>query len=81
MRLLEPRNMDEIELRQFGKEGKPLVMVPEDDFDIIMDTDFDSSILRDPMATGNKRIPKKTLNRLGDIKSTLINFSRGPDLP
>ncbi|RLB95672.1 MAG: hypothetical protein DRH90_25310 [Deltaproteobacteria bacterium] len=79
MRLLEPRNMDEIELSQFGKDGKPLVMVSEDDFDIIMGADIDSNILRDPIATENKAIPENTLNRLGDIKSTLINFSRSPE--
>ena len=79
MRLLEPRNEAEIDFSHFGKDGKPLLIVSEDDLDIIMDTDFDSSILRDPMATENKGIPENTLNRLGDIKNTLINFSRGPE--
>jgi hypothetical protein len=79
MRLLGPRNEDQIDFSHFGKDGKPLLIVPEDDFEIIMDTDFDSSILRDPIATENKGIPENTLNRLGDIKSTLINFSRGPE--
>jgi len=79
MRLLEPRDEDEIDFSHFGKDGKPLLIVPEDDLDIIMDTDFDSSILRDSMTTETNGIPDKTLNRLGDIKSTLINFSRGPE--
>jgi hypothetical protein len=79
MRLLEPRNMDEIDLSPFGKDGKPLLMISEDDVDIIMDADFDPSILRDPMATKNKGIPENTLARIGDIKGALIQFSRGPE--
>ncbi|RLC00205.1 MAG: hypothetical protein DRH90_18935 [Deltaproteobacteria bacterium] len=79
MRLLEPRKNEEPDFSGFGRNGKPLPMLSEDDLDIIMDADFDSSMLRDPIVMGNKEIPQNTLARLGDIKGTLINFSRGPE--
>lgn len=79
MRLLEPRNMDKIDLDQFGKGGKPLIMISEDDVDSIMDADFESTILRDPIASENNGISGNTLGRLGDIKGALIQFSRSPE--
>jgi hypothetical protein len=79
MRLLEPRSQDEIDFSQFGKDGKPLLIVPEDDFDIIMDERFDQDILENPILVSGEGLSKDTLDRLGKIKATLVDFAMSPE--
>jgi len=54
-------------------------MVPEDDFDIIMDERFDQDILENPILVSGEGPSKDTLNRLGSIKATLVDFAMSPE--
>jgi len=80
LRLTEPVSPAEIDLDLFGKDGKPVVILHEDDLDILEDAAFDPRVLRDPIDIGSDGPSRQTLSRLGDIKAALIRFSRSPNL-
>jgi len=79
MRLLEPRRLDEIDLSRFGKDGKPFLIVPEDDFDTFRDKDFDLDTLRDPIFSPEEEPSEEILYRIGDIKAVLVKYMRRPE--
>jgi len=80
LRLVEPVGPDEIDFDLFGKEGRPVLILHEDDLDGLEDAAFDPRVLKDPLNMGNNGPSRQTLIRLGDIKAALIRFSQRPDL-
>lgn len=74
MRLLEPRNLETIDLDRFGKDGEPLIIVPEDDIDDFEDEIIDLETLRDPLFSPEPEPTTDILRRIGDIKAALISY-------
>ncbi len=77
-RILEPTSETDIDLDIFGENGKPLLILDEEDFDDIYEAAFDPIVLRGRIELEENGIPEDTLIRIGDIKAALIHFSRGP---
>jgi hypothetical protein len=80
LRLVEPASPAEIDLDLFGKDGKPVLVLHEDDLDALEDAAFDPRVLRYPIDSGSDGPSRQTLSRLGDIKAAVIRFSRSPGL-
>lgn len=76
LRLLEPVDQKEIDLGLFGENGKPFLILDEDELDIFDDEVFDHQILQINLETEKDGLSRETLTRIGDIKAALINFSR-----
>jgi hypothetical protein len=79
LRLLEPVGQTEIDLGLFGKDGKPLLILDEDELDNFAGEYFYPKILKAQLEAEKDGIPGKTLSLMGDIKSALITFSRRPE--
>ncbi len=80
IRILRPENETEIDLELFGENGKPLLVLDEDEIYDIFEEPVDPKILKTNIDVNPDSIPADTLNRIGDIKSALITFSRGSEL-
>ncbi|MEA1946351.1 MAG: hypothetical protein U9N83_03495, partial [Thermodesulfobacteriota bacterium] len=76
LRLLEPVDQKEIDPELFGENGRPFLILDEDELDIFDDEVFDHQILQTNLETEKDGLSRKTLTRIGDIKAALINFSR-----
>ena len=76
LRLLEPVDQKEIDLELFGENGKPFLILDEDELNIFDDEVFDHQILQTNLETEKDGLSGKILTRIGDIKAALINFSR-----
>lgn len=74
--LLEPVDQTEIDLELFGEDGKPFLILSEDELDVFAEEVFDQRILKTNLEVGKDGPPRKTLTRIGDIKAALIDFSR-----
>jgi hypothetical protein len=79
LRLLEPVDKTGIDLALFGKDGKPLLIVDEDELDSFAGEHFYPKILKATLEAGKDGIARETLSLMGDIKSALITFSRRPE--
>jgi len=79
LRILEPANDTDIDLDMFGENGKPLLILDEDDIPDVYEAFFDPKILGKNISVEEDGIPEDMLLRIGDIKAALINFSRGSD--
>jgi len=79
IRILRPENETEIDLELFGENGKPLLVLDEDEIYDIFEEPVDPNILKTNIDVNPDSIPADTLNRIGDIKSALIAFSRGSE--
>ena len=79
LRLLEPIEQTEIDLALFGKDGKPLLILDEDELDVFADEYLYPEILKAKLEAGKDGIPRETLFLIGDVKSALIDFSRRPE--
>jgi len=76
LRLLEPVDQTEIDLELFGEDGKPFLILDEDELDILAEEVFDPQILKANLEVGKDGLPRETLAQMGDIKAALIDFSR-----
>lgn len=76
LRLLAPAPSTEIDLGIFGEDGKPVLILEEDELDILEDEAFDPEILKRPIDIGDEGPSRATLARIGDIKRALIRFSQ-----
>ncbi len=79
IRILGPENEVEIDLESFGKNGKPLLILDEDEIYDVFEEPVDPEILKTNIDVNPDSIAADTLNRIGDIKSALISFSRGSE--
>ena len=77
MRLLEPRNLDTIDLDRFGKDGEPFLIMPADDFDDDDNGEVDLEVLGDPLFSPEPEPTTDILRRIGDIKAVLIEYMWG----
>ncbi len=77
MRLLEPRNLETIDLDRFGKNGEPFIIIPADDFDNFEDEEIDLETLRGPLFSPEPEPTTDILRRIGDIKAVLVNYMWG----
>jgi hypothetical protein len=75
LRLLEPVDQKDVKLDLFGENGKPMLFLDEDDIDRVIKKELDPQILKDNLAVDKDGLPPATLDRIGDIKSALIDFS------
>ena len=50
-------------------------MLDEDDVDRLIEEEFDPRILKDDLVINDDGLPPATLDRIGDIKAALIDFS------
>jgi hypothetical protein len=75
LRLLEPVDQKDIRLDLFGENGKPVLLLDEDDVDRLIEEEFDPRILKDDLVINDDGLPPATLDRIGDIKAALIDFS------
>ncbi|MEJ2164793.1 MAG: hypothetical protein P8X90_04630 [Desulfobacterales bacterium] len=76
LKLLPPVDQNDIRLDRFGEDGKPALYLDEDDLDQVIDKKFDPQILKQNLAVYEDSLPPETLDRIGNIKSTLIAFSQ-----
>lgn len=76
LRLLEPVDQTEIALDLFGEDGKPFLIMNEDELNLFTEEAFDPQILKADLEAKRDRLPRETLTQMGDIKAALINFSR-----
>jgi hypothetical protein len=76
LRLLEPVDQNDIKSDLFGENGKPVLFLDEDDIARVIEKELDPQILRENLAVDEDGLPPATLDRIGDIKSALIDFSR-----
>ncbi|MBW2000493.1 MAG: hypothetical protein JRJ29_21365 [Deltaproteobacteria bacterium] len=79
LRLLEPVDESGVDVELFGEDGKPLLMLDEEDLDVFVEEHFYPQILRADLDAGRDGLPKETLIRMGDIKAALIAFSQRPE--
>jgi hypothetical protein len=63
----------------FGENGKPFLILDEDDLNDVIEASFDPDILAGNINVSESGIPEDMLHRIGDIKGALINFSRGSE--
>ncbi len=75
LRLLEPVDQNDINMDRFGENGKPVLFLDEGDIDRVIEQEFDPEILKKNLKAGECGLPSETLDRIGDIKSVLIDFS------
>ncbi len=76
LRLLEPVDLNDIRLDLFGENGRPLLIRDEDDVHQLVEEQFNPQILKDDLAVDADGLPPATLDRIKDIKTGLIIFSR-----
>jgi hypothetical protein len=76
LRLLEPAELAQSDLERFGENGKPLLILDEDDLDIFDELEVDPQILKDDLAVEPDGLPPETHERIQDIKEALIRYSR-----
>ena len=79
MRILDPIDTGEIDLHLFGRNGKPLFILDEDDDFFFDDSSVDLDVLKGPLDIEEGSPSRKQLERIGDIKGTLIKFSTNPE--
>ena len=79
LRILKPANETDIDLEMFGENGKPLLVLDEDDIHDVYEAIFDPKILGGNISVEENGIPEDMLLRIGDIKAALINFSRSSE--
>lgn len=79
MRILDPLDADEIDLDLFGVDGKPLFVFDEEDDFRLEESSVDLKILKDSLETGEDGPSREQLERIGDIKGVLIEFTRNPE--
>jgi hypothetical protein len=77
MRLLEPRNLDDVKLDRFGKDGEPFIIIPGDEIDDNQDEEIDLEAFKDPLFSPEPEPTADILRRIGDIKAVLVNYMRG----
>ena len=76
LRLLEPVNQNRVDVELFGENGKPFLVLSENDLDAFYEEVFDPKILETDLQVKKDGLQSDTLMRMGDIKGALINFSR-----
>lgn len=76
LRLLEPVNQNRVDVELFGENGKPFLVLSENDLDAFYEEAFDPKILETDLQVKKDGLQSDTLMRMGDIKGALINFSR-----
>ena len=76
LRLLEPVDQKSIQLKLFGENGRPVLILEEDEIDRVIEKEFDLQILKENLTADKNGLPPATLDRFGDIKAALIDFSR-----
>ncbi|MGD9349706.1 MAG: hypothetical protein PVF71_08620 [Desulfobacterales bacterium] len=76
LRLLEPVQPDSGDLARFGENGKPFLILDEDELDIFEEADFYPQLLKADLVVGTDGLAPETLERIADIKGALISYSR-----
>jgi hypothetical protein len=76
LRLLAPLDPSKIDLDLFGENGKPLLVMDEDDLDRLGEQAFDEKILQKKIPVENDGLSQTTLVLIGDVKAALIGYSR-----
>jgi hypothetical protein len=75
LRILPVVNQDGIKLDLFGVDGKPLIILDEEDVDQAIEKEFDPGILKKKLVADEFGLKAETLDYIRDLKSALLNFS------
>ncbi|MFO7970380.1 MAG: hypothetical protein R6U40_01365 [Desulfobacterales bacterium] len=76
LRLLAPLDPSKINLDLFGENGKPLLIVDEDDLDFFGEQPVDTRILQKKIPVENSGLSQATLALIAEVKGALIDYSR-----
>lgn len=76
LRLLTPCDLSKIDLDLCGENGKPMLILDEDDLDLLGEEVLDTQILQKRIPVENDGLSPATLALIGDIKGALIGYSR-----
>jgi len=76
LRLLAPLDPSKIDLDLFGENGKPLLIMDEDDLYRLGERTLDAKILKKKIPVENDGLSQATLALIGDVKGALIDYSR-----
>ncbi|MBW2136624.1 MAG: hypothetical protein JRH06_03605 [Deltaproteobacteria bacterium] len=79
LRVLEPVNESGVDLELFGEDGKPFLILDEEEQVVFAEERFDRQILKADLDAGRDGLSKEALIRIGDIKAALIAFSQRPE--
>ncbi|MBW2670058.1 MAG: hypothetical protein JRD87_09285 [Deltaproteobacteria bacterium] len=80
LRLLAPLDPSKIDLDLFGENGKPLLILDEDDPDRLGEQALDTQILQQRIPVEKDGLSQATLALIGDVKGVLIGYSRRSEL-
>ena len=76
LRLLAPCDPSKIDLDLCGENGKPLLILDEDDLDLLGEQALDTKILQKRIPIEKDGLSQATRALIGDIKGALIGYSR-----
>ena len=74
MRLLDPRNLESVDIERFGKNGEPFLMIPEEYFDALNEDPVDLEAFKDPLFSSEAEPSIAILRRIGDIKAVIVDY-------